>query len=87
MNALLNVFARLCVFRRGPEDMPYAPPLVGILLALWMVIQLLSAALDTMPWQPVSDAPGRLKCAPIQAGGPQWRAKTLSTLSPVVSPP
>ena len=36
MNALLNVFARLCVFRRGPEDMPYAPPLVGILLALWM---------------------------------------------------
>ena len=46
MNALLNVFARLCVFRRGPEDMPYAPPLVGILLALWMVIQLLSAALQ-----------------------------------------
>ncbi len=36
MNALLNVFARLCVFRRGPEDMPYAPPLVGILLALWI---------------------------------------------------
>lgn len=47
MNALLKLYAGLCLFRRGPEDMPAIPPLLGILLALWMVLQLLAAGLQT----------------------------------------
>lgn len=46
MTALIRLFVRVCLFRNGPEDMPYAPPLVGILLFLWLLVQLLSAALQ-----------------------------------------
>ena len=46
MNALLKLFAGLCLFRRGPEDIPYIPPLLGMLLGLWMVLQLLAATLQ-----------------------------------------
>ena len=39
MNALIRLFWRLSLFRTGPEDMPYAPPLLVILLVaptLWV---------------------------------------------------
>src|SRR6056300_1118878 len=32
MTALIRLFIRVCLFRNGPEDMPYAPPLLGMLL-------------------------------------------------------
>lgn len=46
MTALFRLFVRVCLFRSGPEDMPYAPPLLGILLFLWLLVQLLSGALQ-----------------------------------------
>ncbi|UWN51092.1 hypothetical protein ASALC70_03317 [Alcanivorax sp. ALC70] len=46
MNALLKLFARLCVFRSGPEDMPYIPPLLALMLAVWLALQMLAASLQ-----------------------------------------
>ncbi|WP_133490248.1 hypothetical protein [Alcanivorax sp. 24] len=47
MNALIRLFWRLSLFRKGPEDMPYAPPLLVILLVAWLIMQGLSANLQT----------------------------------------
>lgn len=47
MNALIRLFVQVCLFRRGPEDMPYASPLVVGLLAIWLLVQLLNGLLQT----------------------------------------
>ena len=47
MNALIRLFARVCLFRSGPEDIPFAPPLVAILLAIWLLVQFINGALQT----------------------------------------
>lgn len=46
MNALIRLLFRICLFRNGPEDMPYAPPLLGVLLVFWLLVQMLSGALQ-----------------------------------------
>lgn len=46
MNALIRLFARVCLFRSGPEAMPYAPPLVAMLLGVWLLVQLLNGLLQ-----------------------------------------
>lgn len=46
MTALIRLLIRLCLFRNGPEDMPYIPPLLGLLLVAWFVVQLISGVLQ-----------------------------------------
>lgn len=50
MTALIRLLIRICLFRNGPEDMPYIPPLLGLLLVAWFVVQVLSGVLQqSMP--------------------------------------
>ncbi len=47
MTALMTLFWRLAIFRAGPENAPYSPGLLGLVLLGWCALQLLVGTLQT----------------------------------------
>ena len=41
MKALMTLFWRLAIFRAGPEDTPYSPSIMAMVLMIWTVLQLM----------------------------------------------
>ena len=44
MTVLMTLFWRLAIFRASPENAPYSPSLLALVLAGWFVLQLWWAA-------------------------------------------
>ncbi len=44
MKALIYLFWQICTFRKGPQDVPYSPPLLGLLVVALVVLSLLLTA-------------------------------------------
>ena len=40
MKALMTLFWRLAIFRAGPEDTPYSPSILAVVLMIWTGLQL-----------------------------------------------
>ncbi len=40
MKALMTLFWRLAIFRAGPEDTPYSPTILAVVLMMWTGLQL-----------------------------------------------
>ena len=47
MTVLMTLFWRLAIFRASPENAPYSPSLLALVLAGWFVLQLLVGSLQT----------------------------------------
>lgn len=45
MKTLMRLFWQLCLFQRGPEDVPHSPPLVAVLVAALMLLSVLIVVL------------------------------------------
>ncbi|MVF11325.1 hypothetical protein FT643_04125 [Ketobacter sp. MCCC 1A13808] len=41
MKSLFNLFWHICLFRKGPQDVPHAPALVGLLLVTLLILSAL----------------------------------------------
>ena len=41
MKALMTLFWRLAIFRAGPEDTPYSPSILAVVLMIWSGLQLM----------------------------------------------
>lgn len=46
MSALIRLLFHICLFRNGPEDMPYEPRLLGALLFSWLAVQVFGSAMQ-----------------------------------------
>jgi len=53
MGQLLNLIWDICCLRRGPQDLPYSPPLLAALVAANFAYQLLVATLRGLPFAEV----------------------------------
>lgn len=47
MTVLMTLFWRLAIFRASPENAPYSPSLLALVLAGWFVLQLVVGSLQT----------------------------------------
>ena len=53
MRALFNLFLDICLFRRGPQDVPASPLLFGLAMLVYLIVGVVLLSLEGPLFQAV----------------------------------